>query len=298
MPCCFTQEIAARGPRPIVFAVFSGAAKACHWKVLQLAEDSHARRLPRSVLAPAGSSTTHQPAQNQRADQPGNTGALAGTLVTTRLKAAVTPAGGAGEEFDAVFDCVAGSMYDSLVDFTSSAGVELVATALPPGGLLRAAGHAAANFTAGTLYFALYERFEADRARMWAALRNSSSTFRGATLFLYSLDDPIADCRLIRDLAAALRHSSRRPVIEQVWVHSDHVAHLRAHPVAYHDAVKHLLQLAMDDWEIGRRTSDGDGCSKPFVGGGSHSATSKPKPEAAVAAAEPQQGPLAPRSRL
>jgi len=194
------QEVmssSSSGPRPIVFAVFSGAAKSCHGELLALLGE------PR--YAPVAA-------------------------------------------------CAAGTLLDSVVDFTSGAGVELVLKAAraeaggPRAALLRPLAAAAA----GALDFLLLERFEASRAAMWDSLRRRVAA---PALLVYSLDDPLVDAAALRALADALRSRAAAAaagadpaggggggrVVEAVFERGPHVGCWKAHPAAYSEALSHLL---------------------------------------------------------
>jgi len=181
-----------RGPRPIVFAVFSGAAKSCHCELLRL---------------------------------------LAGEA-----------------RYAPVAACVCATLLDSVVDFTSSAGVELAlkAARAEAGGRRAALLRPLAAAVAGALDFALFERFEASRTAMWDSLRQQVAA---PALLVYALDDPLVDAAALRALADALRSRAAADgdpagIVEAVFERGPHVGCWKAHSQAYNEALSHLLSQA------------------------------------------------------
>lgn len=61
-----------------------------------------------------------------------------------------------------------------------------------------------------------------------------------ASLYLYSDDDHLCDAGKLKQLIAA-RRAAGRAVVEKRWQQSRHVAHLRAHPEEYRQAVLGFL---------------------------------------------------------
>ncbi|GFR46741.1 hypothetical protein Agub_g8364 [Astrephomene gubernaculifera] len=98
-----------------------------------------------------------------------------------------------------------GIIFDSgPVDFDSAVGVRLFTTASVP--WVRHLQAAASTAAAGLLDFCLYERFEAQRQRMWDVLRGGLLALRLPVLFLYSWrGDKLANPQPIHALARALR---------------------------------------------------------------------------------------------
>lgn len=182
------RELRRAGPRPVVISAFSGAAKACYYRLLTVLLDG---------------------------------------------------------SFTDVRDCLCGQCFDSgPVDFISRNGVKFLA---PPTTSSRATRSAAAA-AADALDAVLGARFARERSELWAVLRRAEALPQTApTLFVYSADDELAPVEVIETFAAALRDAGR-PVRMQRWDRSEHVGHLRQHPVEYIGAVAGWLDEARRSW--------------------------------------------------
>lgn len=146
--------------------------------------------------------------------------------------------------YEALRGCIVGEIFDSTpIDFTSNFGVNLAA----PGNktLQQQLQRHCAVFAAGCLDFFLVEWFERQRADVWKSL--AENNLSGATLFIYSWNDPLINASKVHALAAAARDKGKY-VIEQSWLESTHVGHLRDHPEEYIASVKRLLELSLDAW--------------------------------------------------
>eukprot|EP00798_Chlamydomonas_sp_ICE-L_P003858 gene3858-13921_t len=154
------MELEAHGPRPLVFAAFSGASKASpmsavYYKILPLLNAS----CPQSS-APGSAAE----------------GVASSTLRTPTI---------ASLQFPLVSKCFAGQIFDSgPVDFTSEAGVRLISP--PPDSneavvtsygrkLADLVKHQAGLLAAGTLDFFLLEIFDKQKSEMWHVLQTSGA---------------------------------------------------------------------------------------------------------------------------
>ena len=208
-------DFAARGPRPVLIAAFSGAPKV-------------------STAAPRRSA----------AKETGTDGEFG--VAKACLYKLLHVLSGREPRHEALGRRLrpwfVGTVFDSgPVDFTSSAGTEFLKPSGPPGPR-RALAAGLLNAAAAALDLAFLPRFERERREMWLALE--CSPVRGPALFLFSEDDRQVDVAAVERLIDGLRLQGRE-VLVQRWQRSAHVAHLRHHKAEYLAAWGRFLRAAL-----------------------------------------------------
>lgn len=281
------DELNSTGRRPVLFACFSGAAKACYVEVIAALDPSNIGSRPSNLLPAADlklvklciagqlldsspvdftsesgvkllSPSISQPTQSPTIT-PTNTisaiAAVAPAATTAHVNTTTASATPNTTTTTASATPTTATAAAAIVDVTTTTAsatpnISFPATAslTHPHPLLHASSRVALNVAAGCLDFVLYEVFEHQREQLWARITEACTSW--PTLLLYSWHgDELVNPHRLHALARATRtHNPHAIVMEHGWDNSPHVQHLRTHPTEYTAITQEFLAVAVSRW--------------------------------------------------